>query len=286
MNSCLTEHLRSFFKSHRSTLQEKHPGLRPHRLQNEIEDQSPCSLDKLEDIFKQLLQGVPLAHIFNNTYFYRSHLWINPHVFIPRFETELLVDLALFKLASGSKDKIYMADVGVGTGAVFLSLLRDCAKAFEVFAIDICSKAIDTAKVNTYRLEYSFHPKSTVKFIQTDRLNNINTRLDLIISNPPYLKKREDTARVHPQVQKFEPTSAVFLADEDYISWYETFFSQAYTLLGPKGFLLIEGDEKYLMGLKNLAKRQGFMAVAIYRDYNNENRFLAAHKENEMESYG
>ena len=286
MNCSLSEHLKVFFRENQSTLAIKQPGLRPFRLQNEIESQNAFSFDKLEDTFQQLLQGIPLAYIFGHTYFYRSHLSINPNVFIPRFETEILVNLALDKLTLISKDKIQMADVGIGTGAVYLSLLRDSPKPLEVLAIDISSSAIDTAEVNTYRLGYSFHPKSTIKFLQTDRLDNIDTPLDLIVSNPPYFKQKEDFARVHPQVQSYEPSNAIFLPDESYLSWYENFLSNAYSLLNPDGFLLMEGDEKHLMTLKNLARRVGFMAVTVHRDYNRKYRFLAAHKKNKMEPYG
>ena len=286
MKTCLIEYLQDSFREHQSTLQDKHPGLKFDRLKNEIDEYNFCSLDKIDAILKQLLDGIPLAYIFNNTYFYRSHLWINPDIFIPRFETELLVDLALSKLALFSKKRLRMADVGIGTGAVFLSLLRDHPRPLEVYAVDISPLAIKAAKINSYRLGYSFHPESTVKFLQTDRLNDIDAKLDLIVSNPPYFKQKEDFARVHLQVQKYEPANAIFLPDENYFSWYESFFLKAYKLLDIEGCLLMEGDEEYLSKLKNLANKVGFMAVTVLKDYNNRDRFLVGHKKNKTESYG
>ncbi|MCY4523480.1 MAG: DNA methyltransferase, partial [Halobacteriovoraceae bacterium] len=120
----------------------------------------------------------------------------------------------------------------------------------------------------------------------TDRLGDIDEKLDLIISNPPYFKKEEDDSRIHHQVKKFEPENAVFLPDHEYLSWYEKFFSQAYKLLTDNGCFLMEGDDKYLMILKDLAVKTGFMDIQMHRDYNNKYRFLIAHKKNKVESYG
>ena len=263
-----------FYDTHKESLEEKYPGITKRQLERIIGHSSlPHSL-----LRNYLHLGVPLPYIVNQTFFHRCEFFIDFSVFIPRFETELLVEMAVDELKKIKKKKPRFVDVGTGTGAVFLSILRQLDFPVSVYAVDICPHALSVARKNTWRHQYGIHPETDMVFMNSDRLDNIEDSLDLIVSNPPYVKEKEDIQEVHIQVKTHEPHGAVFLPDEEYASWYKDFLSNAFNLLENNGILLMEGHEKHLMDIKQVALKAGFMDVCVDKDYNGRNRYVKAVK--------
>jgi release factor glutamine methyltransferase len=97
----------------------------------------------------------------------------------------------------------------------------------------------------------NFPKNSSLNFYQGDRLLPLEAKwqgkIDLIISNPPYIKSKQDREFVHPSVLKYEPHQALFLEDEAYFQWFMDFFEQAKLFLKKKqeGLFLMEGHEKF-----------------------------------------
>lgn len=255
---------------------KKYPGLTLRHLRRAIDEiPSPLSCFLVRDA---LLHGLPLAYIANQTFFHHCEFFINSSVFIPRFETEQLVEMAVKELKTTKRKKIHLADVGVGSGAVFLSILRQLEFPVSVHAVDICPHALDVAKKNTWRHRYGIHPETNIVFMNSDKLKEIETPLCLIVSNPPYIKEKEDISEVHWQVKTHEPHKALFLPDEAYGCWYENFLSDSFHLLEKDGILLMEGHEKHLMDIRQTALKTGFVDVCVKKDYNGKNRYLKATK--------
>lgn len=114
--------------------------------------------------------------------------------------------------------------------------------------------------------------------IETDRLEGVTEKFDLIVSNPPYIKEVEDVDSVHPQVMKYEPHGALFLKASEYDTWFKTFMNQCIECLHERGLLLMEGHENHLENLSQLAQNAGFIDVEVLKDYTNRDRFLRARK--------
>jgi len=252
----------AFFKANFDQLTSHYPGLKLLRFLKEVSDLSHVS--NLED---KLLEGVPFDYLRGWSEFYGVKLDINHHVLIPRPETEWLVDL----IVRSSKSYESVLDVGVGSGAILLSLLKS-KKAKKGVGVDVSLEALKVAQLNaqTNQLEATF--------IQSDRLDKISSTFDLIVSNPPYIKQEKHFHLVHPSVIKFEPHQALFLSDEIYAAWFEQLFRQVFTALNQSGDFYLEGHEETLPELETMLSSVGFSQVELMKDLSGTWRFLKATK--------
>ena len=262
----------AFWDRHKNQLQQFYPGLKKKRLLLEMKDFAGEEAFFLEEVKK----GVPLEYISKKAFFYESQFLITPDVLIPRFETEILVEKAL-DYCRGKKS-IEVADVGVGSGIILLSLARAFNGHLKGVGIDICPKALKVAQNNHTRLKSTFSPKTQITFLKGDRLFSHKKKYHLIVSNPPYIKKQEGKHKVHPQVFKYEPHGALFLEDEEYASWYAEFFKQSLECLYSQGLFLMEGHEDCLWELANIGRQLGMINVEIIRDNQQLDRFLSMRK--------
>jgi release factor glutamine methyltransferase len=222
-----------------------------------------------------LKQGVPLQYISKTSYFYKSEFFVDRRVLIPRSETEILVEKACEFVSSSPMTKMRIAEVGVGTGAIGLSLLQEVEnKELYYLGIDISQDAIDVFKINHFRHAFKISGDHKVDLQIGDRLEGIEDKFDVIISNPPYIKENDDLKLVHKQVKEFEPHVALFLADNIYEQWFKDFFSQSSKLLNDGGIFLMEGHESHLTHLKTLAQEIFNKSVEVIKDYNDQDRFL------------
>lgn len=271
--------LKGYFSSHRQQLETIYPGLTLRRLTQEWEmyrDQGKLE----EDFLRQVDQGIPLAYITGIAPFYRHEFIVNQNVLIPRFESEILVELACKELRHFNKIKKVptVIDVGTGSGCLILSLLAECTFPVRAYGIDISFDALKVANQNKELLEKNFHPETEIKFIRGDRLQDFSLKAHLIISNPPYIKQREDLSKVHPQVLRYEPELALFLDDIFYDEWFSLFFEQVFFTLEEGGIFIMEGHEDHLVSLLPLASAAGLVAASVHKDYTGRNRFLTAKK--------
>jgi release factor glutamine methyltransferase len=291
----LETYLQSFFKEEKISLISHYPGLTLHRLRtdlnfvalsNGIDSEElfdslylPYKKNPFTIFFEKLKSGIPLEYITGHAYFYRSYFRVTPDVLIPRSETEILVELASQEIQKNYRNKeCRIIDIGTGSGAIALSLMMEDFAGLDVVASDISKKALNIAKENFFNLSYSIPKKHRLKFVESDRLKNIEGNFDIILSNPPYIKRLGDQDSVHHQVLSHEPEMALFLDDDHYDLWFEDFFKDIFEKLAPSGLSLIEGHELHLEGLALKASQLGFSKVEIIKDYTGRNRFLRLKK--------
>lgn len=286
-----------FFKEHEAFLKINYPGITSSRLLRELESTiiqakvSPQDFFNLPyyenskgpatSFFLKLKKGVPLEYISNKAYFYDSEFFVNEDVLIPRSETELLVQIALdeIKKIKKVKKEISLIDVGTGSGCILLSILKKCEDILS-YGVDISEKSIEIAKRNFFNLEFGISEKNRVNFMVSDRLTSFQKPevFDVIVSNPPYIKKEKDASLVHFQVIENEPHQALFLEDEEYDKWFEEFFLDTHRLLKKDGVFLMEGHESHLENQKVMLEEIGFKDIEILKDLTNRNRFVRAYK--------
>ena len=131
----------------------------------------------------KLAKGVPLQHITHTQEFMKMDFYVDENVLIPRPDTEILVEEVINIAKRMGKSKIL--DLCTGSGAIAISIAKNVPNA-EVYAVDISEKALDIADKNAHRLE------AKVKFIKSDLFKNLkNMKFDIIVSNPPYIKKED-----------------------------------------------------------------------------------------------
>lgn len=296
----INKSIKNFYNRNKKFLEDNYPGINQLHLEREfktyLESHSSDSVFNLESpylpskqnyilkFYSLLEEGVPLEYISGKAYFYKSEFLVNQNVLIPRPETEILVELAVGQIRKIDRAKIKIADVGVGTGAILFSIMQEIDKEIQGYALDISNEVLQTARKNYFRLRYSISPISTVEFVQADRLQAMNKKdipiedLDLIVTNPPYIKKTSDYDKVHRQVKKFEPEQALFLKDEDYEEWFCQFFANIYQALTLRGIFIMECHQDHITHVKKIAEENKFSDLITFKDFNDCDRFLTGHK--------
>ncbi len=292
----LGDYLNTFFQEEKKALLAQYPGLNLHRLRQDIKLHAFLNGIDSEELFEfpylphrrhpftiffsKLREGIPLEYITGYSYFFRSHFRVTQDVLIPRSETEILVELALQEIQKNYKNKkCRVADIGTGSGVIGLTLLMESLSPIELIASDLSEKALNLAHENYFNLSYAIAPMHKVQFVLSDRLNNIDGEFDLILSNPPYIKKVKDRLGVHQQVIKYEPPMALFLEDDFYDNWFEDFFQNIYLQLAPNGMSLLEGHEDHLGMLETMALKVGFRKTEVINDFTGRKRFLRLRKD-------
>ena len=192
---------------------------------------SAKDITHLDSMFDQLLQNKPVQYITGETYFYNDKFLTPPGVFIPRPETELLVDCAV-EFLSRSKDNLKIIDFCTGSGCILLSI----AKKFpnhEYIGLDKSELAIKTAEKNRKSLGLK-----NVQFFNQDIFEYNQSKADLLLCNPPYLAKHEIDS-LEQSVRDYDPLSA--LTDfKNGTSFYKHLISNFNKLVKKNGIMLLE----------------------------------------------
>ena len=185
----------------------------------------------LDSMFAQLFQNKPVQYITGETYFYNDKFLTPPGVFIPRPETELLVDCAI-EFLSKSKDNLKIIDFCTGSGCILLSI----AKKFpnhDYIGLDKSKLAIKTAEKNRKSLGLK-----NVQFFNQDIFKYNQSKADLLLCNPPYLAKHEIDS-LEQSVRDYDPLSA--LTDfKNGTSFYKHLISNFNKLVKKNGIMLLE----------------------------------------------
>jgi release factor glutamine methyltransferase len=192
---------------------------------------SAKDITHLDSMFAQLSQNKPVQYITGETYFYNDKFLTPPGVFIPRPETELLVDCAV-EFLSKSKDSLKIIDFCTGSGCILLSI----AKKFpnhEYIGLDKSELAIKTAEKNRKSLGLK-----NVQFFNQDIFEYNKSKANLLLCNPPYLAKHEIDS-LEKSVRDYDPLSA--LTDfKNGTSFYKYLISNFNKLVKKNGIMLLE----------------------------------------------
>ncbi|MEO8011530.1 MAG: peptide chain release factor N(5)-glutamine methyltransferase [Dokdonella sp.] len=210
--------------------------------------------------FAQLLQlrreGRPIAYLIGHRGFWTLDLDVDANVLIPRADTELLVELALERIALDCDCAI--ADLGTGSGAIALALASERPRA-RVLASDISHSALEVARANAARLGIG-----NVDFACADWYEALNDRaVDVIVSNPPYIAADDD--HLGRGDLRFEPSIAL-ASGGDGLDALRRIIAQAPTHLHDRGWLLLEHGFNQGEAVRALLAAAGFVSIATSRD--------------------
>ena len=236
-------------------------------LANKRETINESELLLVYDAVKELELYRPIQHILGKTVFYGLNLSVNHHVLIPRPETEELVELAVKQ--NYYKPKLKILDIGTGSGCIAIALKKNLPDA-EVTAIDISADALKVAQQNALKNE------TEIRLICSDILDETQwaalDAYDIIVSNPPYVLESEK-ARMQPNVLNFEPASALFVADDNALMFYDAIFRFAKSKQR-KCAVYLEINESKANELISLAKEYRFSGIEIVKDINGKDRIM------------
>ena len=213
--------------------------------------------------------GKPIAYLIGEKDFWKYNFNVNEETLIPRPDTEIIIDNVL-KLTKW-KSRLKILDIGIGSGCVLLSILKE-KKDFYGTGIDISKKCVDISKINALKLNLS----DRVKFFKSDVDNFFYGKYDLIISNPPYIKKL-DLNYLDKDVINFEPKIALDGGLEG-TSEIRKVINRSSDLIKKNGKLVLEiaFDQKYKV--KKLLKDKGFYINKIIKDYAKNDRCIISTK--------
>ena len=209
--------------------------------------------------------GTPTQHLAGEQGFRRIRLIVRPGVFVPRPETEVVVDAALEMIDLADSAAPIAVDVGTGTGAIGLSL-KDERPAVRVFATDLSRQAVALARENASELGLD------VEVLEGDLLeplpDELRGRADLIVANPPYVAP-EDAHTLPADVQA-DPPLALF----GRLDLYERLFAQAAGWLRSGGSIVVEIGETQGSAVRGAAERAGFADVVVRPDLTGRDRVV------------
>jgi release factor glutamine methyltransferase len=224
--------------------------------------------DYREAIRKRGLR-IPLQYIIGNVEFYGLKLLVNESVLIPRPETELLVENIINE--SNKSVNIRVLDIGVGSGNISLSILKNISNA-NVVAIDISELALQVAKKNAELNSLQDRIYFKLCNIMNDSLNDLG-KFDIIISNPPYVSEN-DYETLEPELKMYEPKIAL-TDNSNGISFYKKIIEVSDKILKKPGKLFFELGMGQSMQVKTLFEQKGYSNISISKDYSGTDRIIS-----------
>lgn len=222
---------------------------------------------QLRQAVNRLLDGEPVQYVTGVARFDDLRFHVDPSVLIPRPETEALVQKIAMELPSDKPLRIW--DIGTGSGCIAIALAKRFPLA-EVKAFDNSEKALETARKNALLNEVE------VEFIMDDVLHPQskawNEPVDLVVSNPPYVRECEKPS-MERNVLDFEPSSALFVPDDDPLLFYRQILALAKPQLSPDGAIWFEINEAMGEEMVQLCHDEGF-SPSVIEDYHGKTRYV------------
>ncbi|MDB5666505.1 peptide chain release factor N(5)-glutamine methyltransferase [Cypionkella sp.] len=233
--------------------------------------------DQAQSAFDQAITArcnrQPVSQITGQRQFWGRSFKVTRDTLDPRPETEILVAEAL------SRPFLKMLDLGTGTGCILLSCLADMPMASGVGS-DLSAKALDVAKTNAATLNLT--PRA--QFLQSDWLNSIPGRFDLIVSNPPYIAAAE-MPDLAPEVLQWEPHAAL-TPGGDGLDAYRAIAAQAPARLLAGGRLILEIGPSQAHVVSMLLADRGLENIRVLQDMDGRNRVVCAQKPRNADNCG
>lgn len=224
--------------------------------------------DNIEDKFLKYIakrsSGYPLQYILNEKEFMGLNFYIEEGVLVPRPDTECLVEYVIDYIERIYKDKkIKVLDMGIGSGAISLSIAKYCPNAF-VYGVDIDEIPIRIANINKNRFNLT-----NVEFLNGNMfepIENLNFEkgFHILASNPPYIPTK-DIENLQDEVKTYEPNLALD-GGEDGLKFYREITQIAPKYLMDNGLLIYEIGYDQGKAVKEILKENGFESIEILKD--------------------
>ena len=238
-------------------------------MENEISDDD---YNRIMALAQRRASGEPLQLITGCVGFYNCVLACEKGVFIPRVETELIVDSALKYLSDFPPDSIAsVLDLGTGCGAIPIALAISEPR-HHYYGVDLSEKAVCLSRSNAMQNNVA----DKINFIQGDYFEPIrnwdNHLFHLITANPPYIRT-DEIPNLARDVKDWDPGLSLD-GGADGLSHYRKIAAELHDFLTPDGVAIFEIAPEYVVSLKNILEIEGFEISRIVKDYDNFDRVI------------
>ena len=225
-------------------------------------------LDYFDNLIQERAKSKPIAQIIKKKDFWKYEFIVNNNVLIPRPDTEILIEQAL-KLVK-NKNRLQILDIGIGSGCILMSILKE-KKNFIGTGIDISNKSLQISKVNSQKLRIN----NRLRLFKSN-IDNFNTgKYDLIVSNPPYIKK--SNLKCLEKDIGFEPKQALD-GGLDGLSEIRKVINKSSELIKRSGHFIIEIGFDQKNKVKKILRDNGFYIKETVKDLSNHDRCIVSIK--------
>ena len=278
----------------------------------EQQEMTPEELREVMALIQKRSMRIPLQHLIGSTEFMGLPFQVNPHVLIPRQDTELLVETALEKIEEIKKnqpsdegkkeysqkitlEELRILDMCTGSGCILISILHYATKKFPKIkgvGVDISHKAIEVAEENARKNGLSvIKLKSSINVVEHGRYNekskepqmtlvesdlfarlNKKEKFHLIVSNPPYIPTKEIES-LQEEVRDHDPILALD-GKEDGLTFYRKIIAESSEYLTKDGFLMVECGWNQGEAVSQMMIEMGFSNVKKIKDLNGQERVV------------
>ena len=235
--------------------------------QNHIINQK--NLISFKKLIKERSNRRPVAHITNKKFFWNSEFLVTSDTLIPRPDSEIIVDNVL-KLIK-NKFKLKILDIGIGSGCLLLSILKERKDIYGT-GIDISKKCINISKINAFNLKVNSRLKLYKSNVDKFNLG----KYDLIISNPPYIKKNK-LKYLEKDVASYEPRLALD-GGLDGLSEIRKVIKKSSELIKKNGKFVLEIGFDQKNRVVNLLNKEGFYINSVLKDLARNDRCIISTK--------
>ncbi len=242
---------------------------RKYVILNKDEDLNEENLRYFQELINKRSLRKPIAHLTNKKYFWRYEFFVTQDTLIPRPDTELIVEQIL-KITK-FKRKMNILDIGVGSGCILLSILKE-RKNFYGVGVDISKKCLNISKINAKNLKVD----TRARFFKTDVDKFALGKYDLVVSNPPYINKHS-LKYLEKDVINFEPNLALN-GGLDGLSEIRKVIKKSSELIKKKSKFVLEIGFDQKNRVKAILKKEGFYINKTIKDYGNNDRCIISTK--------
>lgn len=228
-------------------------------------NQSDIDIKKFQQTLSRRLKNEPISKILNRKSFWKYDFYVDKNVIDPRPETELIIEEVL-KIFKNKKKKFDILDIGTGSGCLSVSLAKEY-KNSKITAIDVSKEAIKVALKN-----FKNHNCDKQIDVKICNIKSLNQNFDLIVSNPPYLSKK-DYELTSLEIKKYEPKNA-FYGGVDGFLFYRNFSRLLPKIMNLNSHLIIEIGENQADKCLELFDKSGLRFLKKVRDLQEKDRIL------------
>ena len=242
---------------------------REYIILNNHKDLNDNNLEYFKRLIRERANRKPIAYLLNKKFFWDSEFYVNKNTLIPRPDTEVIIE-EILRLTK-HKNKLNILDIGVGSGCILLTILKE-RKNFYGTGIDISKKSLDISKINAKNLNVD----ERTKFYKSDIDKFAQGKYDLIVSNPPYIK-RCDLKYLDRDVYKFEPKLALD-GGLDGLSEIRKVIKKSSELIKKNGKFILEIGFDQKNRVIKLLNKKGFYINSTLKDIAKNDRCIVGTK--------
>jgi release factor glutamine methyltransferase len=226
---------------------------------------------EMEAILRKREARVPLQYCLGYGWFMGMKLAVRPGVFIPRTDTETVVVVAHQLLLDLKLDKAVVAEIGIGSGAISIAMLR-LMPGLHIVACDVSEDALTVAKENAVLQKVS----DRLTLLAGDWRQVLPLEADAIVSNPPYIPAHEKDS-LEPEVKDNEPSGALFGSGLDGLGFYRELSCEGFRhLRNRRGFVAVEVGDGQAQAVSGILLARDWKNPAIHNDVNGLPRVVSA----------